>query len=168
MLGACKPIYTGVEACAAAKGDNTAIFRTAWHILTRTGLFAAAMFPLEKNPKKLAQQALGASLGIETFVWAWNWATDCEALPSGQVACDFVEGKKGSALGVAGTVALRSGLIATGIGLWGESRPKELLKKTAASVTLLELVILAQALANYREDEKQPESEVSGCSSCKR
>lgn len=153
-LGECKPIQTSVDACAAWKGDTDATVRTLWHVATRTGLFALAMYPFEKDYKKLFQQALGGSLAVETFVWGWNWATNCEPLPSGQVACDFCEHKEGSMAGVLGTVAFRSAIIGTGIALWGEHRPKELFKKTVASVTLLELTILANAMAERDEPAK--------------
>lgn len=151
MLGECKPIQTGLDACAAWKGDPDATLKTLWNVALRTGLFAIAMLPLEANKTKLLQQALGGALAVETFVWAWNWATDCEPLPSGEVACEFCEQKEGSLTGVIGTVAFRSAIIGTGIALWGEHRPKELAKKTLASVTLLELTILANAMADLDE-----------------
>lgn len=148
MLGECKPLPTGIDACAAWKGDNQALAKVVGNVVSRVALFSLAMFPFERNFTKLVQQATGASLAVETFVWAWNWATDCEPLPSGQVACDFCEQKEESLTGVIGTVAFRSAIIGTGIALWGESRPKEVLKKTIASVTLLELTILANAMAD--------------------
>lgn len=64
-------------------------------------------------------------------------------LPSARAAADLVAGRPGSLAEVAGTVAMRSALVAVGLALAGERR--ELLKKSVFAALAIEAFVLGYA-----------------------
>ena len=74
------------------------------------------------------------------------------SLPSGDAALRLVRGEGKAALDVAGTMFLRSGIIATGLAVAG-FRGKNLLKGTIGATVAVEAGVLAWAWKN-KEEEK--------------
>lgn len=113
--------------------------------MARTVLLGTGMFLFTREPSftNLAKQAFGASLAIETFVFAWAKARGKEPLPSDSAAEDFLAGKEGSLLHMLGTLVARSAIAGLGVYLAGETRLPQVALKGFAAAASIEALILA-------------------------
>lgn len=163
-LGDCPVISTGIEACEAAKTqDIDAWIRVGWHMLTRALVLGLGMSFFEKDMNKLVREALGASFAVETFVWGWNSISGCEPLPSGDAACDWLDGKPGGTTALLTSMGVRSIILAAGIGFAAHHDTiGEVAKKSLGAVTALELSIIAGAMAGLDGNGKAAKTNKTG------
>lgn len=163
-LGDCPVIQTGVEACQAAKSQSVEDWiRVGWHVLTRALVLGLGISVFEKDMNKLVREALGASFAVETFVWAWNTATGCEPLPSGDAACAWLDGEKDGTTALITSMVVRTGILATGIAFAAHhDKASEVVKKSVAAVTALELSIIAGAMAGKGDGAKMKTASSTG------
>lgn len=146
-LGDCPTIGTGIDACHASRGDVGSQFQVGINVLTRAAVLGLGISLFEDDWNKVVREAMGGSIAIESFVWAWNKASDCEPLPSGTAACDWLDGKEGSTRGLLWSMVVRGLMMSAGIALASKNaKAQDVFKKTAAAVTALELTIIAGAM----------------------
>lgn len=139
------PTHTGQTACEAVAGNGSAIVEMAIQTVGRALLLSLGIALFEKDPKKIAKQALFASLAIQSWIISWNNVSGCEPLPSGEAAQDFLDKKPGAVGALIGTMAFRTAMLAAGIATAGEEDVKKLWLKSLAAVTLIEGTVLYEA-----------------------
>ncbi len=144
---------TGVVACKAIKDqDPYAFAKMLVQFGERALLLGAALSMIEKDPARLAKQAIGGSAAITAYLITWNNLTDCEPLPSGDAAYAWLDKKPGGLTALLSSMVIRAGMVATGISWAGEKEPAALIKKSLLAVTAIEATVLWEATHTKRED----------------
>lgn len=153
-LGSALP--SGSAACEVLHGQWESLPRAISWSLWRAVLLGSAIWLVgERDWSKIVKQAVGATLTVDAFVWGWQGLTmhrgGCAPLPSGDAAKALLDGKDGGLPTTAFTMLARATLIGIGIAIGGETSTKEIVKRAAAGVALIETSVLGwMALAAKR------------------